>query len=195
MAIETRNSIETDFSHLTRIRMLAHGGFNEALYEDLEKSVEEIIEIELGDSDSTEYYKNYWVALDNEAIAGGILAFPYDDHNPDIDHPLLPEERLVLEEPFEAIEAPGTYYIHAITVFPEFTRRGVGSILLDLARKHAIASRIRELSLYVFAENSGAISLYKKHGYREMGRSPLIPHSKIIYSGDVLLMTCPLEAV
>jgi ribosomal protein S18 acetylase RimI-like enzyme len=193
MAIDIRNAIETDFAHLVRIRMLAHGGFNEALYENLNQSVEEIIETELSDSASTEYHKNYWVALDGDEIAGGILAFPFDDLNPDVDHPLLPKERLVLEEPFESIEAPGSYYIHAITVFPEFIRRGIGSVLLDLARANAIARGIKELSLYVFSENSGAVSLYKKHGYEEAGRSPLNPHPKFIYSGDVSLMTCPAE--
>ena len=193
MAIVIRNAKETDFAQLVRIRLLAHGGFNEALYENLEQSVEAIIETELSDSASTEYYKNYWVALDGDEIAGGVLAFPSDDENLELDHPLLPKERLVLEEPFESIEAPGSYYIHAITVFPEFTRRGIGSVLLDLAREHAIAKGFRELSLYVFAENSGAISLYKKHGYEETGRSPLIHHPRFIYSGDVLLMTCPVE--
>lgn len=123
------------------------------------------------------------------------MVFPFDDEDLELDHPLLPEERLVLEEPFETIEAPGTYYIHAITVFPEFTRRGIGSLLLDLAQEHAIAKNIDELSLYVFAENTGAISLYKKHGYQIAGSSPLNPHPKLIYSGDVVLMTCPILQV
>jgi ribosomal protein S18 acetylase RimI-like enzyme len=171
---------------------LAQGGFNEALYENLELSVEEIIETELSDSASTEYYKNYWVALDGNDITGGILAFPFEDENLELDHPLLPKERLVLEEPFESIEAPKSYYIHAITVFSEFTRRGIGTLLLDLARKHAIAKGLKELSLYVFAENTTTISLYKKHGYKETGRSPLVPHPRFNYSGDVLLMTCPV---
>ena len=101
----------------------------------------------------------------------------------------LPEDRLVLEKPFEEIEAPGTYYIHALSVYPEFSRRGIGLVLLALAKEQAIVNDIRELSLYVFAENSGAVSLYKKYGYRETGRRPLVPHLELIYSGDVLLMT------
>lgn len=192
MAINIRNAVETDFKHLVRTRMLAHGGFNEALYENLDQSVEEIIETELINSTSTEHYKNYWVAEDDRDVTGGILAFPFDDQDPEMDHPLLPEERLYLEEPFESIEAPGSYYIHAVTVFPEFTRRGIGSVLLDLARKHAIESGLNELSLYVFAENNGAISLYEKHGYVVAGRSPLHPHPRFVYSGDVLLMTCAI---
>ncbi len=141
------------------------------------------------DSGSTEYYKNYWVALDGGEIVGGLLAFPYDDQDPDSDHPLLPADRLVLEKPFEEIEAPGTYYIHALSVYPEFSRRGIGSVLLALAKERAIVNDISELSLYVFAENSGAVSLYKKHGYQETGRRPLIPHPKFTYFGDALLMT------
>ena len=192
MAINIRNAIESDFKHLVRIRMLAHGGFNEALYENLDQSVEEIIETELINSTSTEHYKNYWVAVDGGDVTGGILAFPFDDQNPERDHPLLPKERLYLEEPFESIEAPGSYYIHAVTVFPEFTRRGIASVLLDLAREHAIERGFSELSLYVFAKNTGAISLYEKHGYVVAGRSSLYPHPRFAYSGDVLLMTCTI---
>ena len=105
----------------------------------------------------------------------------------------MPEERRYLGEPFESIEAPGSYYIHAITVFPEFTRCGIGSILLDLAKEHAVERGLSELSLYVFAENEGAISLYKKHGYVVAGRSSLPLHPKLVYSGDVLLMTCAIS--
>ena len=108
MAIEIRNAIESDIPYLIRIRLLAHGGFNEALYENLDLSVEEIIETELRDSASTEYCKNYWVALDGGEVAGGVLTYPFDHEDLERDHPLLPKERLVLEEPFESIGAPGS---------------------------------------------------------------------------------------
>ena len=192
MGIQTRKASEADVAHLIRVRMMAECGFAEALYENLDQSVEAIIESELCDPGSTEYYKNYWVALEEDEIVGGLLAFPFDDQDPDSDHPLIPKERHVLEEPFEEIEAPGSYYIHALSVFPEFTRRGIGSVLLRLARELAIKNNYNELSLYVFAKNSGAVSLYKKHGYRETGRRPLVPHPKLIYSGDALLMTCQI---
>jgi len=192
MAVKLRNAEKSDSADLIRIRKLAHGGFNEALYENLDLSVDEIIESELIDSASTQHYENFWLSQEDGLVAGGLLAYPFDDQNTEIDHPLIPQERLVLEGPFDAIEAPGTYYIHAITVFPEFTRRGIGSALLDLAREHAITLGFKELSLYVFAENSAAVTLYKKHGYQEAGRSPLIPHPRFVYSGDVLLMTCPV---
>ena len=98
----------------------------------------------------------------------------------------------MLEEPFEEIASPGSYYIHALSVFPEYTQRGIGSVLLGLARAQAVKNENSELSLYVFADNLGAISLYKKHGFQETGRRAFVPHPKLIYSGDVLLMTCPI---
>ena len=195
MGIETRRTSQADIPHLIRIRMMAHGGFNEALYENLDQSIEEIIETDLSNSMLTDYYKNYWVALHGDEIAGGLHAFPCDDFENDPRNPLVPEERYLIEEPFYEIQGSGTYYIHALSVFPEFTRRGVGSVLLELAREQAIMRGFSELSLHVFAENVGAVSLYDKHGYQEIGRRPLVPHPRMIYSGDILLMTCPVQAV
>jgi len=96
----------------------------------------------------------------------------------------------LIEIPFLEIDATGTYYINALSVFPEFTRLGIGSLLLELARRLAVERDFTELGLHVFAENSVAVSLYKKYGYREMGRRPIIPHPRMVYSGDILLMTC-----
>jgi ribosomal protein S18 acetylase RimI-like enzyme len=191
MASEIRKALETNFAELVSIRLMAHGGFNEALYENLELSVEAIIESELRDSASTEYYKNYWLAVDDGEVAGGFLAYPFDAQNPEIDHPLLPEERLILGSPFDSLEAPGSYFINTIAVFREFNRRGIGAELLNIARAHAIGGGLGLLSLHVFAQNSAAIALYRTFGFREAGRSPLVPHPKLAYTGEILLMTCP----
>ena len=190
MGIETRKASKADMAHLIRVRMMAHGGFNEALYEGLDQSVEEMIETDLSNPALTDYYKNYWVAHNHNEVVGGLHPFPWDDFENDIRNPLVPEERYLIESPFLEIDAIGTYYIHALSVFPEFARQGIGSLLLELARRLAIERGFTELGLHVFAENSVAISLYKKHGYRETGRRPIIPHPRMVYSGDILLMTC-----
>jgi len=190
MGIETRKASNADIAHLIRVRMMAHGGFNEALYGDLDQSVEEIIESDLSNPALTDYYKNYWVAYNHNEVVGGLHSFPCDDFENDIRNPLVPEERYLIESPFLEIDATGTYYIHALSVFPEFARQGIGSLLLELARRLAIERGFTELGLHVFADNSVAVSLYKKHGYREMGRRPIVPHPRMAYTGDILLMTC-----
>ena len=190
MGIETRKASKSDIAHLIRVRMMAHGGFDEALFGNLDQSVEEIIETDLSNPTLTDYYKNYWIAHNHNEVVGGLHSLPCDDFENDIRNPLVPKERYLIESPFLEIDATGTYYINALSVFPEFSRLGIGSLLLELARQLAVERSFTELGLHVFAENSVAVSLYKKHGYREMGRRPIIPHPRMVYSGDILLMTC-----
>ena len=190
MGIETRRSSKADIAHLTRISTMADGGFNEALYGGLDQSVEEIMETEFSNPAFTNFYENFWVAHNHDEVVGGLHSFPCDDFENDIRNPLVPEDRYLIESPFLEIDAIGTYYINALSVFPEFTRQGTGSQLLELARRLALERGFTELGLHVFAENSAAVSLYKKHGYREMGRRPMVPHPSMAYSGDILLMTC-----
>ena len=194
MGIETRKASKADIEHLVRIYTMAHGGFIEALYGGLDQSVEEIIQTNLSNPALTDFYENYWVAHNHNEVVGGLHSFPCDDFENDTRNPLVPEDRYLIESPFLEIDAIGTYYINALSVFPEFTRQGIGSLLLELARRLAVERSFTELGLHVFAENSVAVSLYKKHGYREMGRRPLIPHPSMVFSGDILLMTCKLNA-
>lgn len=60
-----------------------------------------------------------------------------------------------------------------IGVGKDWRGRGVGSVVLDLlicwARAH---STVEEITLGVVAENEGAIRLYRRHGFVEIGRHP-----------------------
>jgi GNAT superfamily N-acetyltransferase len=192
MGIQARKASMADLTHLIRVRMMAKGGYDEALFEGLDQSVEEIIETELSNPRLTAHYKNYWVALSHDEIIGGLLAFPWNDYENDSHNPLVPEERYLIEEPFEDFEAPGNYHIAELSVYPESARRGIGSVLLLLARELAIERNFTELCLLVFAENTGAVALYKKHGYQVVDRRPVNPHPRAIYSGEVLQMTCQI---
>ncbi len=184
-----------DFPHLGQFRIMAHGGFNEAIYDGLVpgQSVENIIQSEFAQPGTTPFYENHWIALWDGQIAGGLHAYPWDDMANDPRNPLIPEERYALEEPFHRLPAaPGTYYVHALSVYPEFGRKGIGSTLLSLAREQAAEKGFTDLSLYVFAQNIGAVALYEKNGYKVAGWSPLVEHPLLRYTGDIFLMTCPV---
>jgi ribosomal protein S18 acetylase RimI-like enzyme len=194
VTIRTRSATTADFPHLAQFRIMAHGGFNEAIYAGLVpgQSIENIIQPEFAEPDSTYFYENHWIASWDDQIAGGLHVYSWDDMANDPLNPLIPKERYALEEPFHLLTAPGTYYIHALAVYPEFGRRGIGSCLLSLARDQAAEKGFTDLSLYVFAQNVGAVELYEKHGYRVAGRSPVVEHPLLRYTGDVLIMTCPV---
>ena len=194
MTLRIRGATTADFPHLAQFRIMAHGGFNEAYYDGLVpgKSVEEIIQPEFAQKGTTPYYENHWIASWDDRIAGGLHAYPWDDMANDPPNPLIPEDRHALEDPFHRLTAPGTYYIHALAVYPDFGRKGIGAALLSFARDLAAEKGFADLSLYVFAQNIGAVALYEKHGYKLAGRSPLVEHPLLRYTGDILLMIRPV---
>lgn len=57
-----------------------------------------------------------------------------------------------------------------LAVRPEARRRGVASALLEAFRLHGRAHGLSALFLEVRPSNGGAVTLYQKSGYQEIGR-------------------------
>ena len=58
-------------------------------------------------------------------------------------------------------------------VAPHAASRGIGGLLIDRALQHAFADpAVRHVVLGVVADNTGAIRLYQRAGFREYGRLP-----------------------
>ncbi len=85
-------------------------------------------------------------------------------------------------------QAPGSFYIHAIAVYPEHRTKGYGSLLMAkaerLAREHGGAS----LSLIAFEGNTRAVRLYERLGFEIAASRPVVEHESVSYAGRVLLM-------
>ena len=60
-------------------------------------------------------------------------------------------------------------YISNVAVAPAHRREGIGGMLLDTLRERAEEKRLAFLTLEVRQTNESAKSLYKKHGYVEVG--------------------------
>lgn len=61
-------------------------------------------------------------------------------------------------------------YINNIAVLEEYRRQSVASALLEVFIKFSHANELAFLTLEVRASNDSAISLYRKHGFEEVGR-------------------------
>lgn len=183
-----RQATADDISHLVYFRLKAQDGINEALFENLAFSVEELVEKELRDLESYEAYENFWVTGLGNTVSGGIQIFPWDLLEAQSYNPIIPKERLYIEEPFEELNAPGTYYIHALGVYPNFMRQGIATRLVQHAKDMANKEGFDALSLYCVEDNTGAVQLYEKHGFKTVDKRPMPKHPKIKYGGSILLM-------
>lgn len=137
-------------------------------------------------------YKNCVIAGSDREVMGMMLTFPIDPHPPQLKEPTTvtsPEpSRSDILAPYE-MEAPGTWYICALAMFPQYRGKGLGTQFLFLARQQAQQRDYEELSLLCFEQNEGALKFYKRNGFKEIDRTPVVPHELIHYTGDLLLMT------
>ena len=72
--------------------------------------------------------------------------------------------------------------ILGITVKDGFRKEGIGKILMDLLIEGAKKMKLKMIELTCFANNSYALNLYEKTGFRKVGKVP----GKILYKGEYI---------
>jgi ribosomal protein S18 acetylase RimI-like enzyme len=97
------------------------------------------------------------------------------------------EEDPVLK-PFWLLEEPGSFYIAGLAVDEDWRRRGIASILMQMAEEKCREKNLLKLSLIVLEGNTIAHDFYKRLGYRETLRKTIVPHPLIHYTGDAMLL-------
>jgi len=139
-------------------------------------------------------YRNAFVLTEQcdgtEEIAGMVLGYRLDDPYvmPDIAGMAAPFRPLVELE----AEVPGTWYLNAIAVFSDFRGKRFGARLMDKAEALAHDSGAPEIALIWAEENGLAAGLYKRFGYAERGRRPIVPFPGVRIGGDWVLLAKPL---
>lgn len=128
-------------------------------------------------------FENCILAGRGNEIAGMAHAFPMSTRAEDDveDDPVL--------APYAQLEAPGSLYLSGLAVHRDHRGKGIGSHLMDYVEELAIARYCPGVSLICFERNEGAMRFYRRRGYREMARRPLVPHPALRYSdGDAVLL-------
>lgn len=135
-------------------------------------------------------YRNARVAVVDGVIAGMLLSYrlpdPYDPA-PRAPAPAVVRPLIELEG-----EVPGSWYINAIATYQRFRGQGVASGLLVEVHRLAAEAGAERLSLIVESENRTAGLLYRKLGFDEVARRPLLPYPGGRERGDWVLMVKPL---
>jgi len=125
-----------------------------------------------------------------EEIAGMVLGYRLDD-------PFVLPDLAGMPAPFRPLleleaKAPGAWYLNAMAVFSDFRGRRFGGRLLETAEALARESGASEIALIWAEENDLAAGLYKRFGYAERARRPIVPFPGIRLGGDWVLLAKPL---
>ena len=131
-------------------------------------------------------YTNALIAEHDSQAMGMVLSYAIDETPSD-----NPDELPAPIAPFVALEklSVGTWFINALAVFEEVQSRGIGTQLLMAADDLARANSRNEMSIQVYSQNTGAVRLYERHGYKLAASEPVRLHPcPPYYTGDVLLM-------
>ena len=169
---------------IAQLYSMASDGVADYIWTRMAASGEEIVDVgarRYAREDTVFSYRNCTVAAIEKRIAGMMVAFPVyeaSELDPDIDPVLIPYARL---------ERPNSYYICGMAVLPPYRNRGIGSSLFKLAQERAAQLVLPQLSLIVFESNEGAVRLYRRIGFYEIARQPIVPHPLIRHTGDALL--------
>jgi len=135
-------------------------------------------------------YRNCLVAEKDGAVIGMLHSFPMQgpdggDTESEID-PVL--------APYSELEDYGSLYISGLAIFHEYRGLGIGTRLLEEARRRARTLGLGRLSLICFEKNAQALCLYQRLGFRELRRRAIVPHPFLHYrEGDAILLACPSD--
>ncbi|MCT8998833.1 GNAT family N-acetyltransferase [Chelativorans intermedius] len=128
-------------------------------------------------------YENCLLATLDGRIAGMVHAFPMSAR------PAGEVEEDPVLRPYAKLEDPGSLYISGLAVYARYRSQGVGSALMDCAEALALARALPRVSLICFERNEGALSFYRRRGFREIARRAVVPHPTLHYAqGDALLL-------
>ena len=97
-------------------------------------------------------------------------------------------------QPYAELEDPGSLYVSGVAVTPEHRGCGLGRRLMEQARARAETLDLPRVSLICFEANETAMQLYRRLGYAEVDRRPVVPHPSLHYSaGDAVLLVRGLD--
>lgn len=131
-------------------------------------------------------YRNCTVVERADAVVGKLLTFPMAARAEPAPPP--PYDGSDVFAPYRYLEAPGTWYVCGVALYPEHRGQGIGSRLMALAEEQARTRGHDRISLVAFEQNAGSVRLYHRLGYAEVARAPIVPHPLIHCRGDALLM-------
>lgn len=191
--ITFRQATREDCLRIARLFMIASDGIAEYIWTRVDApglSLLEIGEQRYARENTAFSYQNCLVAEKDGSVIGMVHSFAMEE----------PEEDGAGQEvdpvlaPYSELEDYGSLYVSAVAIFNEHRGLGIGTRLLEQACRRARGLGLDRLSLICFEKNTKAMRLYRRLGFRELDRRPIVPHPFLHYrEGNAILLACPID--
>ncbi len=197
MQILYRTGIQEDCPRLAELMYEASAGVADFLYEGLVPGTTpvEILARGLAADRHPHSYRDMAVAEADGRLVGLALSYPAQRHRitPEM-RGFFPAERLEHLRPLYDTRVDGSWYLDTMSVDPDFRRRRVGLGLVERTKEKARENGFDVVSLLVFADNTPAVSLYRRTGFEVVDEAHLGPSPWLRYRGASLLMKTSLSS-
>jgi ribosomal protein S18 acetylase RimI-like enzyme len=195
MTVRYRSAEKLDCAKIAELTNVASDGVAEYLFHDLipEMTPTQIIAYNLEQDVYPHTYKSATVAVDGTAVVGLALSYPSSYHmiTPEM-RAFFPGDRLAHLNDFFAARVPDSWYLDTLAVEKAYRKKGIGTKLLELNKEQASTNGLDVLSLIVFADNTPALNLYKRYGFRVAADIKVEPNKFIQRKSGCLLLRCDL---
>lgn len=135
-------------------------------------------------------YRNATVLEGRDGVLATLIGYPIADQPEPVDLTDLPPMFRPLQELED--QAPATWYVNVLAVYPDWRGLGLGSRLLAIAEALAANAGKRGLSIIVSDANDDARRLYERCGYRERASRPMVKEDWRNRGENWVLLTRPL---
>lgn len=185
-ALHIRPARVDDAAAIARLFLISSDGLAAYIWSKLAapgQSLDEVGAARYARSGTAFSFENCLLATVGGATVGMAHAFPMPPRAPDEveDDPVL--------TPYAELEDPGSLYLSGLALDERFRGQGIGGALMDRVEKLAVETGCPGISLICFEANKGAMRFYRRRGYREVARRPLVPHPALRYAtGDAVLL-------
>ena len=197
IAFKYRPAEKKDCKKLAELINIASGGIVEYLFHDLVPGMTpvQVVAYNLESENSPYSYRSTVVAAEENEVIGMALSFPSSYHKiTNTMRDFFPPDRMEHLSHFYAACVQDSWMLDALCVIESHRRRGIGEMLISLTKEKAVENRCKSLSLIAFADNTPAISFYKRTGFEIVERVELQGNDFIRHEGGCLLMKCEIPA-
>ena len=184
--VEIRWAMREDAGDIARLFMISSDGLAAYIWSKIDMpglTLEQVGKARYARTGVAFSFENCMVAQSAGRIVGMAHAFTMtaDPDAPVEDDPVL--------RPYSELEVPGSLYLSGLAVDADHRGRGIGAALIDRVERLAVTRLLSGVSLICFERNDRALAFYRRRGYREVARRPLVPHPTLHYrDGDAILM-------